>query len=361
MGIGELLRVMEEKGASDLYLKADTPPTYRIEGETCFVGEKINETQLGELANSIMNEEQRRTFSQTHEMNLAYAIPGVGRYRCNLYYQRGSVGIVFRRVKLNIPSVEELNLPTVLNDLALEPRGLILVTGATGSGKSTTLAAMIDYRNTLKSGHIISIEDPIEFVHYDKKSIISQREVGIDTESFAEALKNTLRQAPDVILIGEMRDIESVSSAIYFAETGHLVMSTLHSTNANQTIERILQFYPSSVHEQILLQLSFNLRAIISQRLLPRKGGLPRNGKGRIVAVEVMIATPRIKNLILKGEIGKIKDAIEAGTQEGMQTFDQSLHTLFNQELVSLEDALVYADSPNDLKMRIKGLKASGG
>ncbi|MFH1564212.1 MAG: PilT/PilU family type 4a pilus ATPase [Nitrospirota bacterium] len=356
MSIGELLRVMEEKGASDLYLKADTPPTYRIEGETCFIGEKINEIELGELANSIMNEGQRRTFSQTHEMNLAYAIPGVGRYRCNLYHQRGSVGIVFRRVKLIVPSVAELNLPTVLNDLVLEPRGLILVTGATGSGKSTTLAAMLDYRNTLKSGHIISIEDPIEFVHYDKKSIISQREVGIDTESFAEALKNTLRQAPDVILIGEMRDIESVSSAIYFAETGHLVMSTLHSTNANQTIERILQFYPSSVHEQILLQLSFNLRAIISQRLLPRK-----NGKGRIVAVEVMVNTPRIKNLILKGEIGKIKDAIEAGRQEGMQTFDQSLHVLYQQELVSLEDAMIYADSPNDLKMRIKGLKASGG
>ncbi|MDI6735637.1 MAG: PilT/PilU family type 4a pilus ATPase [bacterium] len=356
MSIGELLRVMEEKCASDLYLKADTPPTYRIEGETCFIGEKLNEVELSELANSIMNEEQRRTFSQTHEMNLAYAIPGVGRYRCNLYYQRGSVGIVFRRVKLDIPSVEELNLPTVLNDLALEPRGLILVTGATGSGKSTTLAAMIDYRNTLKSGHIISIEDPIEFVHYDKKSIISQREVGIDTESFAEALKNTLRQAPDVILIGEMRDVESVSSAIYFAETGHLVMSTLHSTNANQTIERILQFYPSSVHEQILLQLSFNLRAIISQRLLPRK-----DGQGRIVAVEVMMATPRIKSLILKGEIGKIKDAIEAGTQEGMQTFDQSLHTLYQQELISLEDAMSYADSPNDLKMRIKGLRTSGG
>lgn len=355
MTMSELLRIMEEKGASDLYLKADTPPTYRIEGETYSMGEKLNETQMAELANSIMNEEQRRNFSQTHEMNLAYAIPGVGRYRCNLYYQRGSVGIVFRRVKLDIPVITDLNLPPILNDLALEPRGLILVTGATGSGKSTTLAAMIDYRNAQKTGHIITIEDPVEFVHNDKKSIVSQREVGIDTESFEAALKNTLRQAPDVILIGEMRDTESVSSAIYFAETGHLVMSTLHSTNANQTLERILQFYPSSFHEQILLQLSFNLRGIISQRLLPKA-----DGKGRIVAVEIMLSTPRIKNLIRKGEIGGIKDAIASGTQEGMQTFDQSLYQLYQQGLVTLDDALTAADSPNDLKMRIKGLTSSG-
>ncbi len=355
MTISELLRIMNEKSASDLYLKADTPPTYRVEGETYSLGEKLNETEIGELANSLMNEEQRRTFSQTHEMNLAYAIPGVGRYRCNLYYQRGSVGIVFRQVMLKIPSIEELNLPSILNDLVLAPRGLILVTGATGSGKSTTLAAMLGYRNLIKTGHIITIEDPIEFMHYDKKSIVSQREVGIDTESFAEALKNTLRQAPDVILIGEMRDTESVSSAIYFAETGHLVMSTLHSTNANQTLERILQFYPKGVHEQILLQLSFNLRAIISQRLLPKA-----DGKGRIVAVEIMLSTPRIKNLIRKGEIEKIKDTIASGTQEGMQTFDQSLYNLYQQELITLDDALTAADSPHDLKMQIKGLKIGG-
>lgn len=355
MTIGELLGIMEEKGASDLYLKADTPPTYRIEGETYSIGEKINETEMENLANSIMNEEQRRSFTQTHEMNLAYAIPGVGRYRCNLYHQRGSIGIVFRRVKLEIPLVKELNLPSILNDLALEPRGLILVTGSTGSGKSTTLAAMLGYRNIMKTGHIITIEDPIEFVHYDKKSIVSQREVGIDTGSFAEALKNTLRQTPDVILIGEIRDTESVSSAIYFAETGHLVMSTLHSTNANQTLERILQFYPTGMHEQILLQLSFNLRGIISQRLLPKA-----DGKGRIVAVEIMISTPRIKELIRKGEIGKIKDSIANGTQEGMQTFDQSLYHLYQQNLVTIDDALTAADSPHDLKMRIRGLTASG-
>jgi twitching motility protein PilU len=351
MLISELLKKMVEKDASDLYIKADTPPTFRVEGKTIQEPGKISPMEAERLAYSIMNDEQQVTFAQTNEMNLAFSYAELGRFRCNIYKQRGTIGIVLRRVKTQIPSIDNLNLPPILNKLALEKRGLVLVVGATGSGKSTTLAAMLNYRNENCEGHIITIEDPIEFIHQDKKSIVSQREVGIDTESYSEALKNALRQSPDVILIGEMRDVESVSASIYFAETGHLVMSTLHSTNASQALERILQFYPGEMHPQILMQLSLNLKAIISQRLINRA-----DGNGRVPAVEIMLVTPRIKDLIKKGEISQIRGAIQASIKDGLQSFDQALYELYTKGLITIDDALAAADSANDLRLKIKGM-----
>jgi twitching motility protein PilU len=351
MLISELLKKMVEKDASDLYIKADTPPTFRVEGRTIQESGKISPMNVERLAYSIMNDEQQVTFAQTNEMNLAFSYAELGRFRCNIYKQRGTIGIVLRRVKTQIPSIDNLNLPPILNKLALEKRGLVLVVGATGSGKSTTLAAMLNYRNENCEGHIITIEDPIEFIHQDKKSIVSQREVGIDTESYSEALKNALRQSPDVILIGEMRDVESVSASIYFAETGHLVMSTLHSTNASQALERILQFYPGEMHPQILMQLSLNLKAIISQRLINRA-----DGNGRVPAVEIMLVTPRIKDLIKKGEISQIRGAIQASIKDGLQSFDQALYELYTKGLITIDDALAAADSANDLRLKIKGM-----
>ncbi len=352
MEFHKLLWRMKEMNASDLYLKSDSSPMYRIEGNVISLDEeRLSPEEIERIADSIMTEKERLIFPQIPEINSGYNVGSLGRFRINIYRQRGTIGIVFRRVRSDIPTIDGLNLPPILKDLSLEPRGLILVTGATGMGKSTTLAAMIEYRNSNKNGHIITIEDPIEFVHSDKKSLISQREVGIDTNSFSDALRNALRQAPDVILIGEMRDVESVKAAIFFSETGHLVLSTLHSTNANQTMERIMQFFPSEIHEQIYLELSLNLKAIISQRLVP---GI--DGKGRIAAFEVMLSTPRIKDLIQKGEIKEIKSAIQIGVQEGMYSFDQSLYELYTNKLISFEDALLAADSPNDLRLRIKGL-----
>jgi len=351
MSIDQLLEKMRETNASDLYIKAGCPPMYKIEGNTLPAKmDALTPEDTEKLAYSIMSDEQKKEFEKEHELNFAYHLPGV-RFRVNVYRQRESVGIVFRQIKLQIATLSDLNLPPVFAEIALTPRGLVLVTGATGSGKSTTLAALIDYRNENRTGHIITIEDPIEFIHIDKKGIVSQREVGIDTHSFSNALKNALRQAPEVILIGEMRDTETVSSAIYYAETGHLVLSTLHSTNANQTMERVINFFPEEMHPQIFLALSLNLKAVISQRLIP---GID---KKRVAAIEIMLVTPRIKELIRRGQIGgELKSAIEGSRNEGCQSFDQAIFELYQQGRITQENALRYADSPNDMRLKMKGL-----
>jgi twitching motility protein PilU len=281
------------------------------------------------------------------------SLPGVSRFRVNVFRQRGSAGMVIRRVKAEVSSLEELNLPDILKEITMSKRGLVLVVGATGSGKSTTLAAMVDYRNATESGHIITIEDPIEFVHRHKKSIVTQREVGFDTHSFQSALKNTLRQAPDVILIGEIRDTETMEAAVTFAETGHLCLGTLHSNNANQAIERIMNFFPLERHAQIYLQLSLNLRSIISQRLIPSLDAK------RVAALEILMDTPRIRDLIRKGDVDILKEAMEQGVQEGCQTFDQALFMLYKEGKITLDQALINADSANNLRLKIKlaGLK----
>ena len=354
MEMSDFLTVMVEKSASDVYLTVASPPMYRIEGIIQPVGDHTFTPQdLETLAKSIMNERQWQQFNERLEMNLAVSLPRVSRFRVNVFRQRGSVGMVVRRVKVEIQSVHELGLPPVLKEIAMTKQGLVLVVGATGSGKSTTLAAMIDHRNSSTQGHIISVEDPIEFVHRHKRCIVNQREVGFDTHSFQEALKNAMRQAPDVILIGEIRDSETMEAAITFADTGHLCLGTLHSTNANQSFERILNFFPSDRHPQILMQLSLNLRSIVSQRLIPSVEGK------RVVAVEILMDTPRVKDLIKKEQIDVLKEAMEQGIQEGCQTFDQALFTLYKEGKISLEQALVNADSANNLRLKIKmeGLK----
>ncbi|MDI6782980.1 MAG: PilT/PilU family type 4a pilus ATPase [bacterium] len=350
--IDELLGLTADKKASDLYLVVGSPPIIRVQGTSSPLELPVltpKDTQ--EIAESIMTADQKRIFVADPEINLAYAIPGIARFRGNIYKQRGTVAIVFRQVRTDIPTIEELRLPPILKQLALELRGLILITGAAGSGKSTTLAAMIGYRNQEKTGHIITLEDPIEFLHTNKKSLVSQREVGSDTISFEKALQSVLRQSPDVILIGEMRNTETVSAAINFAETGHLVLSTLHSTNANQTMERILQFFSPHEHNRIYTQLSYNLKAILSQRLVPRA-----DGSGRVAALEIMLNTPRIADILRKGEILQLKTTIAAGTKDGMQTFDQAIFELYKSNIITLDDAMLAADSPNDLKLRIRGM-----
>ncbi len=352
--IQEMFRVMIDMDASDLYLTVARPPMYRINGLVQPKGdESFTQTDLDVLAKSVMNDWQTKDFEQQHEMNMAMALPGISRFRVNIFRQRGSVGMVIRRIVAEVPTLEELGLPSVLGEIAMTKRGLVLVVGATGSGKSTSLAAMVDYRNKREQGHIITIEDPIEYVHSHKKSIITQREVGFDTHSFGAALKNTLRQAPDVILVGEIRDTETMEAAITFAETGHLCLGTLHSNNANQAIERIMNFFPHERHGQIYLQLSLNLRSIISQRLVRTVEGK------RTAALEIMMDTPYIKDLIKRGEVDTIKEGMEQGVQEGCQTFDQALFTLYKDGKISLDHALVNADSTNNLRLKIKlaGLK----
>jgi len=354
MDIQELFQSMVDNNASDLYLTVARPPMCRIDGVVMPIGEHhCRPQELEALALSIMNERQRQEFAETMEMNLAMALRNVSRFRVNVCRQRGSVGLVIRRVKSEVGSLAELGLPPILGDLAMTKRGLVLVVGATGSGKSTTLAAMVDYRNSIEGGHIITIEDPIEFVHRHKKSIVTQREVGFDTHSYQAALKNALRQAPDVVLIGEIRDTEVMEAAISFAETGHLCLGTLHSNNANQAIERILNFFPAMRHQQIYLQLSLNLRAIVSQRLIPS------GDSGRVAALEVLMDTPRIKDLIKKREVDVLKEAMEQGIQEGCQTFDQALFLLYKEGKISWDNALINADSANNLRLKIKlaGLK----
>ncbi len=350
MEIRDYLKVIVERDASDIYLTVDSPPMYRINGVTQPVGDgKLTNEQLEALANAVMRtDRQRKEFEETMEMNLALAYEDLGRFRVNIFRQRGNVGLVIRQIKVEIVPIDKLGLPPIIKDISMTKRGLVLVVGATGSGKSTTQAAMIDHRNSNEPGHIVSVEDPIEFVHRHKKSIVTQREIGFDTHSYGNALKNTLRQAPDVILISEVRDTETMEAAITFAETGHLCLGTLHSNNANQAIERIMNFFPHERHAQIYLQLSLNLKAIISQRLI-----LSLDGK-RVAALEILMDTPRIKDLIKRGEVDILKDAMEQGVQEGCQTFDQAIFVLYKEGKISYEQALINADSVNNLRLKIK-------
>lgn len=354
MHVDDLLIHMEARDASDLYLKTGRPPMLRVDGDVVSAGEHpLSDETIQALADQMMNYRHREEFATRQRADIAYQSPVLGRFRVNVYMQRGSPAVVIRRVKSQIPTFDELRLPPVVAPLGLAPRGMVLVVGQTGAGKSTTLAAMIHHRSRHQKGHIVTIEDPIEFLHEDDQSIVSQREIGTDVESYSLALRDALRQAPDVILIGEIRDEESATAAVHFAETGHLVLSTLHSTNASQTLERLFHFFPSSRHENIALQLSLNLNAIISQRLLPLK-----DGTGRVVAVEVMLSTPRVRELLRKADLAGIRSVMQspAGLQEGMQTFDHAVFHLIKQGLVEAEVAMTAADSPNDVRMRLKGL-----
>ena len=354
MDILDMFRKMVEVEASDLYLTVARPPMYRVEGKIRPIGEqKFTPDEMKTLADSVMTERQRREFAEALEMNLAQSLPGLARFRVNILIQRGSVSMVIRRIKADVMSLDDLGMPSILSDITMSKRGLVLMVGATGSGKSTTLAAMIDNRNCNEAGHIITIEDPIEFVHRHKQSIVTQREVGTDTHNFQTALKNTLRQAPDVILIGEIRDTETMEAAITFAETGHLCLGTLHSNNANQAIERIMNFFAPERHAQMYLQLAMNLRAIVSQRLIPTLDGK------RVAALEILMDTPRIKELIKRGDVDTLKEAMEQGVQEGCQTFDQALFALYRDGKIALDMALANADSANNLRLKIKlaGLK----
>ncbi len=346
--IDELLKLMMKKDASDIYLSAGIPPTFRVEGKTePTSAEALNPEDTERIAFSLMSEKQKNIFLEEKEMNLALA-PSIGRFRVNIFYQMSSIGLVIRQLKIPIQSFKQLGLPSTLEDISMTKRGLVLVVGATGSGKSTTLAAMIDHRNSNSPGHIITIEDPVEFVHQHKRSIITHREVGLDTPSFGDALKSALRQAPDVIMIGEVRDTNTMEAAITFAETGHLCLATLHANNANQSIERIVTFFPAERQEQIYLLLSLNLRSIISQRLIPTEDDK------RIAAVEILLDTPRVKDLILKKEIGLLKETMKKGEQEGMQTFDQAIYNFYMQGKIDYKTAIAYSDSANDLRLRIR-------
>lgn len=348
-----LLDHMIAVDASDLYITAHSPPVFRIDGVGYAGKHELLPAAIDEMAGSLMTDEQRAEFTRDLELNLAVASAS-GRFRVNVFRQRGATGMVVRMVRTQIRTLEELGHPRALSELMRKKCGLILVVGGTGSGKSTTLAAMIDHRNRIDTGHIITVEDPLEFVHEHKKCIVTQREVGIDTRSYHDALKNALRQAPDLILIGEIRDAETMESAITFAETGHLCVSTLHANNANQAIERVLNFFPAERANEIRLQLSLNLRAVISQRLVPTVSG------GRTAALEIMLDTPRIADLIKKGEIEALKDAMEQGAGEGCQTFDRALFELVAAGKVSAADALRAADSPNNLRLRIDRFMAAG-
>ncbi len=348
--LDELLTGLQQRGGSDLYLTADSAPLYRVDGATTpAVDVVLHADDVAAVIRTALPAEDMATFDRTHELNTARVVPGAGRFRLNVFQQRGQVGLVARLIRMDVPTATELELPGALLKMVMEKRGLILVTGATGSGKSTTLAALIDHRNTHSRGHILTVEDPIEFVHPHKGCIVTQREVGVDTDSFASALKSALRQAPDVILIGEMRDLETVEAALHFSETGHLVLGTLHANNANQAIERVLNFFEAELHEQIYAQLALNLRGVISQRLIPRA-----EGAGRAAAIEVMLNTPRIADLISKGEIAALKPAIEAGHQDGACSFDQALHALYQAGAITLDQAIAHADSANNLRLRVR-------
>jgi twitching motility protein PilT len=358
MDINELLKKAVSQNASDVHIKVGSPPIVRVTGELVPMSdeERLSQQDAMKIAFSVMSPGQRDIFKQKNEIDLAYSVPGLGRFRCNVFIQRGTIGLVFRVISMRIPSVEELNLPEVIKKIAMEERGLVLVTGTTGSGKSTTLATMIDYINMNRTCNIVTIEDPIEYLHRDKKSIVNQREIGSDTESFGKALRSALRQDPDVILVGEMRDFETIQTALVAAETGHLVFSTLHTIDATETVNRVIAVFPPYQHKQVRMQLSSVIKGIISMRLMPRA-----DGKGRVPAVEVMIATATIKDCILDQDKTKlIPDVIaQSKLHYAMQTFDQSLFDLFKSGLISYEEALRRASSPDDFVLRVKGVRST--
>ena len=352
----DLLRLMLQKNGSDLFITTNFPPAIKIDGKIIpQSNQQLTHTHTAELARVVMNDRQAAEFEATKECNFAISPPGIGRFRANAFIQQGQVGLILRTIPQRIPTFDELGLPPVLKDIAMSKRGLVIFVGGTGTGKTTSLAAMVDFRNEKSFGHIITVEDPIEFVHAHKNCIVTQREVGIDTDSWEPALKNTLRQAPDVILMGEIRDRETMDYAVAFAETGHLCLATLHANSANQAIDRIVNFFPEERRHQLLMDLSLNLRALVSQRLLPMC-----DRKGRVPAVEVMLNSPLISDLIFKGEIPGIKEVMKRSSDLGMQTFDQSLFDLYERGLITYEDALRNADSMNDLRLQIK-LKSKRG
>ena len=346
----DLLRLMIGKKASDMFITAGFPPAMKIDGKMTPISQQVlSAQQAREIARSVMNDKQTAEFDASSECNFAIGLPGVARFRVNAFVQRGSVGLVFRTITTKIPKFEDLGLPGILKDIAMTKRGLVIFVGGTGSGKSTSLAAMVGYRNQNSYGHIITIEDPVEFVHDHINCIVTQREVGVDTDNWHIALKNTLRQAPDVILIGEIRDRETMDYAIAFAETGHLCMATLHANSTNQALDRIINFFPEDRRHQLLMDLSLNTRAFISQRLIPKSDGI-----GRVAAIEIMINSPLISDLIFKGDVHEIKEIIGRSRELGMQTFDQALFDLHESGDISYEEALRNADSVNDIRLKIK-------
>jgi len=346
----DLLRRMIEKKGSDLFITAGFPPAIKIDGEIRPQSDRcLSPEQSAGIVRSLMNDRQTKEFDATKECNFAISPPGIGRFRVSAFVQQGFSGAVLRTINAKIPTMEELELPNVLKDVVLSKRGFVILVGGTGSGKSTSLAAMVGYRNEKTHGHIVTIEDPVEYVHAHKGCVITHREVGVDCDSWHLALKNTLRQAPDVILIGEIRDRETMEYGIQFAETGHLVLATLHANSSNQALDRIINFFPEERREQLLMDLSLNIRALISQRLIPRE-----SGTGRVVAMEIMLASPLISDLIFKGEVAKIKEVMARSNRLGMKTFDQALFDLYEAGLVSYEDALRNADSKNELRLRVK-------
>ncbi len=345
----EFLHILVGKDGSDLYLTADSPPAAKFHGKLKAIGsDKLDKAYIERVAHELMDDEQRAAFTRKPEMNLALSEPGIGRFRVNIFRQRGALAMVIRNIKTEIPKADSLGLPPILKNIIMEKRGLVLFVGATGSGKSTSLAALINHRNRRESGHIITIEDPIEFIHPHKKSIVSQREIGVDTDCYQDALENTLRQAPDVILIGEVRNRETMEYALTFAETGHLCLSTLHANNADQALDRIINFFPDERRNQLFMDLSLNLQAIVSQRLVPTQDGR------RTAAIEILLGTPLVCDLIKKGEVHSIKAVMDKSEELGMQTFDSHLFRLYKDGIISMEEALRNADSPNNLKLRIK-------
>ena len=346
----DLLRMLMSKGGSDLFITVGAPPSIKVDGKMMpLTNQSLSASHTRVLVRSVMNDKQAAEYERSQECNFAISLPGVARYRVNAFTQRGSAGMVLRVINSEIPTFEQLRLPPILRDISMTRRGMVIFVGGTGSGKSTSLAAMLGYRNENSFGHIVTIEDPIEYVHTHRNCLVTQREVGVDTDSYEIALKNTLRQAPDVILIGEIRDRETMDYANAFAETGHLCLSTLHANNTNQALDRIINFFTEDRRHQLLMDLSLNLKAVVSQRLIPRA-----DGKGRVPAVEILINTPLMADLIFKGQVHEMKSLIAKSTEQGMQTFDQSLFDLFERGLITYEDALRNADSVNDLRLRIK-------